>query len=91
MDLDSAIEQVPDATTLLHFRHLLEAHKVAEKLFTAQTEIFEREGWIIRGGSIIDATIIAAPSSTKNASGTRDPGDASDEEGQDVGVSEVMG
>jgi hypothetical protein len=49
------------------------SHKVAEKLFTAQTEIFEREGWIIRGGSIIDATIIAAPSSTKNASGTRDP------------------
>lgn len=73
MDLDFAIEQVPDATTLLHFRHLLEAHKVGEKLFAAQTEIFEREGWIMRGGSIIDATIIAAPSSTKNASSTRDP------------------
>ena len=73
MDLDFAIEQVPDATTLLHFRHLLEAHKVGEKLFAAQTEIFESEGWIMRGGSIIDATIIAAPSSTKNASSTRDP------------------
>lgn len=73
MDLDFAIEQVPDATTLLHFRHLLEAHKVGEKLFGAQTDIFEREGWIMRGGSIIDATIIAAPSSTKNASSTRDP------------------
>ena len=73
MDLDFAIEQVPDATTLLHFRHLLEARKVGEKLFAAQTEIFESEGWIMRGGSIIDATIIAAPSSTKNASSTRDP------------------
>src|SRR5882762_5306177 len=78
MDLDFAIEQVPDATTLLHFRHLLEAHKVGEKLFAAQTEVFEREGWIMRGGSIIDATIIdatiiAEPSSTKNASSTRDP------------------
>jgi transposase, IS5 family len=73
MRLDFALEQVPDATTLLHFRHLLEEHKLGEALFAAQNEIFEREGWIMRGGSIIDATIIAAPSSTKNASGTRDP------------------
>ncbi len=73
MRLDFAVEQVPDATTLLHFRHLLEAHQLGEKLFAAQNEIFEREGWIMRGGSIIDATIIAAPSSTKNTTGTRDP------------------
>lgn len=73
MRLDFAVEQVPDATTLLHFRHLLQEHKLGEKLFAAQTDIFEREGWIMRGGSIIDATIIAAPSSTKNATGTRDP------------------
>lgn len=73
MGLDFAVEQVPDATTLLHFRHLMEKHKLGEKLFAAQNEIFEAQGWIMRGGSIIDATIIAAPSSTKNASGTRDP------------------
>ena len=73
MGLDFAVEQVPDATTLLHFRHLLEKHKLGEKLFAAQGEIFEEQGWIMRGGSIIDATIIAAPSSTKNASGARDP------------------
>ena len=73
MRLDFAVEQVPDATTLLHFRHLLEEHKLGEKLFAAQNEIFEREGWIMRGGTIVDATIIAAPSSTKNATGTRDP------------------
>jgi transposase, IS5 family len=73
MGLDFAVEQVPDATTLLHFRHLLEEHKLGEQLFAAQNEIFEAEGWIMRGGSIVDATIIAAPSSTKNATGTRDP------------------
>jgi transposase, IS5 family len=73
MRLDFAVEQVPDATTLLHFRHLLEEHQLGERLFAAQNEIFEAEGWIMRGGSIVDATIIAAPSSTKNASGTRDP------------------
>jgi IS5 family transposase len=73
MRLDFAVEQVPDATTLLHFRHLLEEHKLGEKLLAAQSEIFEKEGWIMRGGSIVDATIIAAPSSTKNATGERDP------------------
>jgi len=73
MGLDFALEQVPDATTLLHFRHLLEEHQLGEKLLAAQNEIFEDQGWIMRGGSIVDATIIAAPSSTKNATGTRDP------------------
>jgi len=73
MGLDFAVEQVPDATTLLHFRHLLEGHHLGEKLLEAQNEIFEAEGWIMRGGSIVDATIIAAPSSTKNAGGARDP------------------
>ncbi|MGV1006911.1 MAG: IS5 family transposase [Candidatus Nanopelagicales bacterium] len=73
MRLDFAVEQVPDATTLLHFRHLLEEHELGEKLFAAQNEIFDAEGWIMRGGSIVDATIIAAPSSTKNATGMRDP------------------
>ena len=43
------------------------------KLLESQGEIFEEQGWIMRGGSIVDATIIAAPSSTKNAAGARDP------------------
>ena len=73
MGLDFAVEQVPDATTLLGFRHLLEKHQLGERLFEAQSEVFDEQGWIMRGGSIVDATIIAAPSSTKNASGTRDP------------------
>jgi IS5 family transposase len=84
MGLDFAVEQVPDATTLLHFRHLLEKHELGEKLFAEQNRIFDEQGWIMRGGSIVDATIIAAPSSTKNATGTRDAQDAPDEEGQPV-------
>lgn len=73
LGLDFAVEQVPDATTLLHFRHLLEEHKLGEALFASQNEIFQGQGWIMRGGTIVDATLIAAPSSTKNATGTRDP------------------
>jgi len=73
MGLDFAVEQVPDATTLLHFRHLLEKHQLGEKLFEAQNQIFDEQGWIMRGGTIVDATIISAPSSTKNAEGARDP------------------
>lgn len=73
MGLDFAVEQVPDATTLLAFRHLLEKHNLGEKLFASQNEMFEEHGWIMRGGTIVDATIIAAPSSTKNATGKRDP------------------
>ena len=66
-------QQVPDATTLLHFRHLLERHKLGEQMFTTLNARLEAEGLMMRGGSIVDATIIAAPSSTKNATGTRDP------------------
>jgi IS5 family transposase len=73
LGVDFTTEQVPDATTLLHFRHLLEKHQLGGRLFASQNEIFDEQGWIMRGGSIIDATIIAAPSSTKNASGRRDP------------------
>ncbi|MDO5501476.1 MAG: IS5 family transposase [Propionibacteriaceae bacterium] len=73
MGLDFARQQVPDATTLLHFRHLLEKHDLGAALLAEQNEIFTEQGWIMRGGSIVDATIIAAPSSTKNATGKRDP------------------
>ena len=73
MGLDFALEQVPDATTLLHFRHLLEKHELGGQLLAVQSELFEAQGWIMRGGSIVDATIIAAPSSTKNATSSRDP------------------
>jgi IS5 family transposase len=73
MRLDFSVEQTPDATTLLHFRHLLEKHQLGKALFEAQGRLFEEHGWIMRGGSVIDATLIAAPSSTKNADNARDP------------------
>lgn len=73
MRLDFTTAQVPDATTLLHFRHLIEEHDLGKAFLDAQTRFFEANGWIMRGGSVIDATIIAAPSSTKNAASARDP------------------
>lgn len=66
-------QQVPDATTLLHFRHLLEKHQLGEAMFTVLNARLAAAGLMMRGGSIVDATIIAAPSSTKNTTGTRDP------------------
>ena len=73
MRLDFGTQQVPDATTLLHFRHLLEKHKLGEAMFVSLNGRLEDDGLIMRGGSIVDATIIAAPSSTKNNTGKRDP------------------
>jgi len=73
MRLDFAVEQVPDATTLLRFRHLMEAKGLGKALFDAQSRYFEQRGWIMRGGSVVDATIIAAPSSVKNQDKARDP------------------
>ena len=72
MHIDFLEEQVPDATTLLKFRHLLEEHKIGEKIFADVTARLERSGLIMHGGTIVDATIIAAPSSTKNKEHKRD-------------------
>jgi IS5 family transposase len=66
-------EQVPDATTLLKFRHLLERHCIGEKIFADVNSRLESAGLIMHGGTIVDATIISAPSSTKNREGKRDP------------------
>ena len=66
-------EQVPDATTLLKFRHLLEENKIGEAIFNDIKDRLEKAGLIMHGGTIVDATIISAPSSTKNRTGERDP------------------
>ena len=73
MKIDFAEEQVPDATTLLKFRHLLETNHLGEAFFAAIKRVMEASGHIMHGGTIIDATIIEAPSSTKNAEKQRDP------------------
>jgi IS5 family transposase len=64
---------VPDETTILRFRHLLEEHHLTEAIFAEVRELLEQRRLMLKSGTIVDATIIAAPSSTKNASETRDP------------------
>lgn len=66
-------DRLPDETTILNFRHLLEKHDLGKKLFKEVNRHLEAQGLILREGSIVDATIISAPSSTKNESGERDP------------------
>ncbi|MGD3144604.1 IS5 family transposase, partial [Xanthomonas oryzae pv. oryzicola] len=67
------LDEVPDETTILNFRHLLERHDLARKLFNRVNAHLPRKLCPLRGGTIVDATIIAAPSSTKNKEGERDP------------------
>jgi IS5 family transposase len=73
MRIDFCDEQAPDATTLLRFRHLLERNGIGEKLLAYQVACLEGGGYMMRGGTIVDATLIDASPSTKNRSGGRDP------------------
>ena len=66
-------EQVPDATTLLKFRHLIEKNHLGEQMFRAINHVLEQNGAMMKGGTIVDATILNAPSSTKNQEKSRDP------------------
>jgi IS5 family transposase len=69
----SLLDAIPDETTMLNFRHLLERNGLAAKMLTAVNADLSRRGLLLRQGTMVDATIIHAPSSTKNVSGTRDP------------------
>jgi IS5 family transposase len=71
IELDA--EGVPDATTLLKFRRLLETHDLCKALFTAINADLAARGLLLREGTLVDATLIAAPSSTKNQKSARDP------------------
>jgi IS5 family transposase len=66
-------ENVPDATMLLKFRHLLEKHELTKKMFSQINDALSKSGCLMKEGTIVDATIIAAPSSTKNKENQRDP------------------
>jgi transposase, IS5 family len=66
-------DPVPDATTVLHFRHWLERHDLTGVLFDEVGAMLEERGLLMRQGTIVDATIVAAAPSTKNQSKTRDP------------------
>jgi IS5 family transposase len=71
--IDLGRERVPDATTLLNFRHLLEEHQIGAALFAKVGELLLANGMKLSGGTIVDATLIAAPASTKNQEQSRDP------------------
>jgi IS5 family transposase len=71
--IDLGRERVPDATTLLNFRHLLEKHEIGAALFAKVGELLLANGMKLSGGTIVDATLIAAPPSTKNQEQSRDP------------------
>jgi IS5 family transposase len=71
--VDLGREPVPDETTIMRFRHLLEAHQLGQRLFEAVNTVLRGKGLLLQKGTIVDATIIHAPSSTKNVTGERDP------------------
>ena len=66
-------EPIPDESTILHFRHLLERHQLGQGLFEEIKVCLVERGMLLKEGTIVDATIIQAPSSTKNREGKRDP------------------
>lgn len=69
----SSLSAIPDETTILNFRHLIEEHELADDILACVTRILSRKGLMLKEGTMVDATIIDAPPSTKNAKGERDP------------------
>ena len=76
-------DRIPDETTILNFRHLLETHQLTEKLFVEVNTHLADQGITLRSGTLVDATIIDAPSSTKNEAKARDPEMSSTKKGND--------
>ncbi len=66
-------DRLPDESTILRFRYVLEKHKLAERILATVNLLLGAKGLMLRSGTVVDATLISAPSSTKNASGERDP------------------
>ena len=71
--IDLISDRIPDETTILAFRHLLEKHNLGEQIFETVKAHLKKRGMAMKQGTIIDATLIAAPSSIKNKAGERDP------------------
>lgn len=71
--LDLGVDTVPDETTILRFRHLLEEKNLSQRMFELVNELLTQRGLMVRSGTVVDATLIAAPSSTKNQNRSRDP------------------
>ena len=71
--LDAGISRLPDESTILRFRHLLEEHNLSLQLMATINATLATKGLMLKTGTVVDATLIAAPSSTKNSRGERDP------------------
>ena len=71
--LDAGMSRIPDESTILRFRHLLEAHNLAAQILNCVNTQLAHAGLLLKAGTVVDATLIAAPSSTKNSTGQRDP------------------
>ncbi|SFM64537.1 Transposase and inactivated derivatives, IS5 family [Shimia aestuarii] len=76
-------DRIPDETTILNFRHLLERHGLTEAIFAEVNVHLADKGITLRSGTLVDATIIDAPSSTKDKAGARDPEMSSTKKGND--------
>jgi len=66
-------DRLPDRVSILRFRHLMEGHDLAKQFFETVNAMLRAKGLMLQSGTVVDATIIAAPSSTKNSTGKRDP------------------
>ena len=71
--LDMGEDHLPDESTILRFRHLLETHDLSLQILATVNATLTAKGLLLKQGTVVDATLIAAPSSTKNSTGTRDP------------------
>ena len=72
-DLEGPMRRLPDESTILRFRHLLEAHGLAAQILATVNGVLQERGLMLKSGTVVDATLISAPSSTKNNAGERDP------------------
>jgi IS5 family transposase len=82
-EIELGDDRIPDETTILNFRHLLERHELTEAIFADVNRHLADKGITLRSGTLVDATIIDAPSSTKNKAGARDPEMSSTKKGND--------
>ena len=71
--LEGPMRRLPDESTILRFRHLLEKHKLGDAILATVNVILQHHGLLLKAGTVVDATLISAPSSTMNAAGERDP------------------
>jgi IS5 family transposase len=76
--------RLPDESTILRFRHRLERHKLAEQILATARDLLVQRGLLLKAGTVVDATLIAAPSSTKNKDHKRDPEMHSSKKGEQM-------